>query len=107
MPFSFISVGKLLTLGFIFQVLFVFLLITTFKAQAANEEKITNIGAIIDVNSRIGKEQKVAMEIAARNFNNSSKKQKLSLHFQDSRRETLIAASTGYYLSPFSLTVSL
>ncbi|PON57403.1 Ionotropic glutamate receptor [Trema orientale] len=45
------------------------------------------VGAIIDVNSRIGKEQRAAMEIAAQNFNNNSKNHELSLYFQDSRKE--------------------
>jgi hypothetical protein len=52
--------------------------------QAAHATKVTNIGGIIDVTSRIGKEQKIAIEIAAENFNRFSNSNKLSLHFQDS-----------------------
>ncbi|PSR98616.1 Glutamate receptor 2.7 like [Actinidia chinensis var. chinensis] len=52
----------------------------------------TKIGAIIDVSSRIGKEQKVAMEIAAQNFNNASTKHKLALYFQNPGRGALQAA---------------
>ncbi|CAL5346127.1 unnamed protein product [Camellia sinensis] len=36
--------------------------------MCSNGSKTTKIGAIIDANSRIGKEQKIAMEIAAQNF---------------------------------------
>ena len=55
----------------------------------------TKIGAIIDASSRIGKEQKVAMEIAAQNFNNTSTKHKLALYFQNPGRGTLQAAYAG------------
>ncbi|PON77900.1 Ionotropic glutamate receptor [Parasponia andersonii] len=97
MPFSFISITKLPTLGFIFNVLFFSLLITTtsYGAHAANEEKVTKVGAILDVSSRIGKERKAAMEVAARNFNNSSKSHKLSLRFQDSTREEPLTAASS------------
>ncbi len=66
--------------------------------QATNytTSKVTNIGGIIDVKSRIGKEQKIAIEIAAENFNRYSKSNKLSLHFQDSGQlNPLQVASAG------------
>ncbi|KAL7243635.1 hypothetical protein ACSBR1_015942 [Camellia fascicularis] len=47
----------------------------------------TNVGVIIDVNSRIGKEQMTAMKIAVDNFNN-----KLFLHFSSSGGDPLQAA---------------
>ncbi|CAL5411356.1 unnamed protein product [Camellia sinensis] len=47
----------------------------------------TNVGVIIDVNSRIGKEQMTAMKIAVDNFNN-----KLSLYFSSSGGDPLQAA---------------
>ncbi|XP_059439979.1 glutamate receptor 2.9-like [Corylus avellana] len=50
-----------------------------------------NIGAIIDVNSRIGKEEKIGMEIAVQNFNKKSKTHKLSLSIQHPHRVTSIA----------------
>nr|XP_034893825.1 glutamate receptor 2.7-like [Populus alba] len=56
------------------------------------DSKVTNIGAIIDINSRTGKEEKTAMEIAVRKFNNGSPNHKLSLYFQDSRSSPLQAA---------------
>ncbi|XP_024024752.1 glutamate receptor 2.4-like [Morus notabilis] len=85
MLFSSLSFPSLPTRGFFFRILIFFLLKTSYGAQPAyNNEKVTNIGAIVDITSRIGKEQKVAMEIAAQNFNNKSKNHKLSLYFQDS-----------------------
>ncbi|CAL5345099.1 unnamed protein product [Camellia sinensis] len=47
----------------------------------------TNVGVIIDVNSRIGKEQMTAMKTAVDNFNN-----KLSLYFSSSGGDPLQAA---------------
>ncbi|KAL5576634.1 hypothetical protein UlMin_018333 [Ulmus minor] len=76
-----------------FSILICFLLILPFGAEAAFNENVTNIGAIIDLNSRIGKETKAAMEVAAQNFNSSLKNLKLSLHFYDSGGDPLKAAS--------------
>ena len=67
----------------------------SYGAQASNNQKVVNIGVIVDFDSRIGREQKAAMEIAARSFNDSSTNYKLLLNFQDSRREALRAASSG------------
>ncbi|KAF9618747.1 hypothetical protein IFM89_002442 [Coptis chinensis] len=48
------------------------------------QDDITNIGVIIDVSSRIGKEEKVSIEIAIQTINNaSSNKHKLVLHVRD------------------------
>lgn len=106
MSFSPTSATKPSTLLFIFHVLLTFLLVTSYGAQASNEKKVTNVGAIIDVDSRIGKERKAAMEIAARNFNDRSKNQKLSLYFQDSTGAALEAASNGEFcLKMFSIEV--
>ena len=60
---------------------------------------VTNVGAIINVNSRIGKEQKAAMEIAAESFNDQSNTHELVLHFRDSGREPFLAATAGMYKS--------
>ncbi|KAK9936512.1 hypothetical protein M0R45_013351 [Rubus argutus] len=60
-----------------------------------NEKHVTNVGAIITVNSRIGKEQKAAMEIAAESFNNQSNTHELVLHFRDSGREPFLAATAA------------
>ncbi|KAJ1394004.1 Receptor, ligand binding region [Sesbania bispinosa] len=60
------------------------------EATTANN-KVISIGAIIDVNSRIGKEQQVAMDIAARSYNSTSKNYKLALHFRNSTKDPLRA----------------
>ncbi|KAJ6935634.1 hypothetical protein NC652_010602 [Populus alba x Populus x berolinensis] len=69
-------------------------LVTTLPhgAKDIHDSKVTNIGAIIDVNSRTGKQEKTAMEIAVQKFNNGSPNHNLSLYFQDSRRSPLQAA---------------
>ncbi|KAF5729150.1 glutamate receptor 2.7-like [Tripterygium wilfordii] len=54
------------------------------EAATNSSDKITSIGAIIDVSSRIGKEEKTAMEIAVQNFNNNSLDNKLELFVMDS-----------------------
>ncbi|KAJ6402149.1 hypothetical protein OIU84_014270 [Salix udensis] len=66
--------------------------ILPYGAKHVNASKVTNIGAIIDYNSRTGKEMRTAMGIAVRRFNNGSPNHKLSLKFQDSRRSPLQAA---------------
>lgn len=71
-----------------FSVLILFLLIDSYGADEANNNNVTCVGLIIDVNTRIGKEERIAMEIAAQNYNTSSKTQKLSLYIQDSLRLT-------------------
>ena len=59
------------------------------------DSKVTNIGAIIDINSRTGKQEKIAMEIAVEKFNNGSPNHKLYPYFKDSRRSPLQAARAG------------
>lgn len=77
-------------------VLIIYLLIVISHGVGANNSRnVTNIGAIINANGRIGKEQKTAMEIAAENFNNRSKTHKLILHFRDSGRDPFRAAYAG------------
>ena len=67
---------------FLFPVLFFFLLIV-FHGAEANNINVTRVGLIIDVNPRTGKEERIAMEIAAQNCNTSSKAHKLSLYMED------------------------
>lgn len=88
MPSQFIMVSSTVRRSWVlFSVLILFLLIDSYGAEA-NNNNVTCIGLIIDVNTRIGKEEKIAMEIAAQNYNTSSKTQKLSLYIQDSLRVT-------------------
>ncbi|KAJ1387550.1 Solute-binding protein family 3/N-terminal domain of MltF [Sesbania bispinosa] len=81
--------------GFWLSYLFIsFLLIIGYQADPTNgDNKVISIGAIIDLNSRAGKEEKVAIELAAQNYNNNSKYHKLTLHFKDSGGVALRAIS--------------
>lgn len=56
-----------------------------------SDNKVISIGVIIDGDSRIGKEQEVAMDIAAQSYNNTSKNYKLALYFKNSTKDTLKA----------------
>ena len=67
---------------FLFPV-FIFFLLIVFHGAEANNINVTRVGLIIDVNTRIGKEERIAMEIAAQNYNASSKAHKLSLYMED------------------------
>jgi len=67
-----------------------FLFVLYYGAEAAIANEVTNIGAIIDVNSRIGKEEKIGMEIAVQNFNKSSNTHKLSLYIREPLRITSV-----------------
>jgi ionotropic glutamate receptor len=64
-------------------------------AEAENQKIVINVGAILNLKSRAGKQQKTAMDIASKNFNDLSKTHILNLHFRDSDRDPLIAASAG------------
>ncbi|GMY37628.1 glutamate receptor 2.9-like [Fagus crenata] len=78
---------------FLFPVLLIFflLIIVSYEAVEANNINVTGVGLIIDVNTRIGKEEKIAMEIAAQNYNTTSKTHKLSLYIHNSLRVTSAA----------------
>jgi len=95
-----IPVNKVLKPCFLLSVLINFLLILSNGVEAAaSTTKITNIGAIIDGNSRTGKEEKTAMEIAVQNFNNISRNHMLSLHFKHPKGDPLQAAYAGNNLA--------
>ncbi|KAI9096315.1 hypothetical protein K1719_026034 [Acacia pycnantha] len=64
-----------------------------FHSYGDGYNKVIRIGAIIDVNSRIGKEQQIAMEIGAQKYNNTSKTHKLALHFRNASEEAFRAVS--------------
>ncbi|CAA2982022.1 glutamate receptor -like [Olea europaea subsp. europaea] len=55
----------------------------------------TNIGAIIDVDSRIGKEQKTAMIMAVQNFNNNSRNHRLKIYFRKTSEDPVQTVSTA------------
>ncbi|KAL5575317.1 hypothetical protein UlMin_017016 [Ulmus minor] len=95
MSFAPISVAKPPITRLLYLILITFLLIFSNGAEAANNEDVTNIGAIIDLNSHIGKEKKAAMEVAAQNYNQNSKNYRLSLYFHDSEGDPIKAASVA------------
>ncbi|XP_012091712.1 glutamate receptor 2.9 isoform X1 [Jatropha curcas] len=65
------------------------------KPITGNYKQVINIGAIIDVDSRIGREEKTAMEIAVLDYNSGSKHYNLSLHFLDHQNHPLQAAQAA------------
>lgn len=77
--------------------LFFFLLTPSVLIFGFRDEtnKVISIGVTIDVNSRIGKEQEVAMEIAAQKYNIASKEYNLALYFQNCAKDTLRAITLG------------
>ncbi|XP_050287185.1 glutamate receptor 2.7-like [Quercus robur] len=97
MAFPFITGKTVIKFCLLFLILISFLLSLSHGGEAANTtNEVTNIGAIIDVSSRIGKEEKIAMEIAAENFNNHhSKSHKLSLYFKDPGKGPLQVVSAA------------
>ena len=97
MAFLFITCKTVIKFCLLFLILISFLLSLSHGDEAANRtNEVTNIGAIIDVSSRIGKEEKIAIEIAAENFNkHHSKSHKLSLYFKDPGKDPLQVVSAG------------
>ncbi|XP_059291072.1 glutamate receptor 2.9-like [Lycium ferocissimum] len=67
---------------------FLFISFVTVKATA---NETIEIGAIIDINSRIGKEQKTAIDIAVENYNHDSRnnKQLITVHFRNTSKDTI------------------
>ena len=97
MAFPFITGKTVIKFCLLFLILVSFLLSLAHRDEAANTtSEVTNIGAIIDFSSRIGKEEKIAIEIAADNFNiHHSKSHKLSLYFKDPGKDPLQVVSAG------------
>ncbi|KAM1485101.1 hypothetical protein TB1_036035 [Malus domestica] len=90
------SANRVQRLWLLFPMVIIYLLIILpYGVEADSSTNVTNVGAIINFSSRIGKEQKTAMEIAAESFNNLSKTHKLILHFRDSGRDPFLAASAA------------
>ncbi|TYG97379.1 hypothetical protein ES288_A10G034400v1 [Gossypium darwinii] len=58
-----------------------------------DDHKVTNIGAVIDVTSRIGKEEITAMEITVQSFNNKLNNHGLSLYVQSHGKDPMLAAA--------------
>ncbi|KAK6283885.1 hypothetical protein POUND7_002837 [Theobroma cacao] len=98
-PSCIIFANRVSKLWLFFSVFISLLLVFSYGEETTKDDKVTNIGAIIDVDSRIGREEKTALEIAVQSFNdNDSNNHKLSLHIQDSRRDPLVAATAAQKL---------
>ncbi|XP_074327042.1 glutamate receptor 2.5-like [Apium graveolens] len=82
---------------------FLVMIIVSCHTTAAEIEAI-KISAIINSNTRIGKEAKVAMDIAARNFNSTSTRDKIFLQFHDIREIPLHEAGSSSFFTRLSLT---
>lgn len=74
-------------------------------AQVAYSFQNTIVGVVIDVNSKTGEQQRMAMQIAAQRFNNYSQNHYINLFFRDSGGIPLQAASSGehYLMMNFSV----
>ncbi|MCD9645060.1 hypothetical protein HAX54_033713 [Datura stramonium] len=76
----------------IFFILKAFLFISLVTVKAVTNETI-EIGAIIDLNSRIGKEQKTAIAIAVENYNHDRRNHNhklLTVHFRNTSKDSTI-----------------
>lgn len=71
-----------------------FLLVSSVLNRSYGDKKVIPIGAILDVNTRMGKEQQVAMEIAVQNYNNTSKTHNLALYFRNSTTKDPFAVTS-------------
>lgn len=65
-----------------------------------NEPRMGIIGAIIDNSSRIGKEERVAIEMAVEDFH-ATGNQRLALHIRNSQREDPLQAALAGRRFPF------
>ncbi|KAG8494508.1 hypothetical protein CXB51_012219 [Gossypium anomalum] len=85
-----------LALWLFFFVFICLLLVLSNGGETTNANKLIKIGAIIDIHSRTGREEKTALDIAIQSFNsNDSNNHKLSLHIPDSGRNPLLAATVA------------
>ncbi|OIT03776.1 PREDICTED: glutamate receptor 2.9-like [Nicotiana attenuata] len=73
-----------------------YILISLLTLKATANETI-EIGAIVDVNSRIGKEQKTAIAIAVENYNHDkiNHKQLITVHFRNTSKDAIQDLSTA------------
>lgn len=94
-----------------FMLVFIFLLINFTSAQdhrnsdISSSEVVVNVGAIINADSRVGKEEIIAMEIALQDFNNN--KYSLMLFSRNSGGDPLQASATGTLFFCFFLHFSV
>ncbi|XP_058197502.1 glutamate receptor 2.7-like isoform X1 [Rhododendron vialii] len=72
--------------------IFLLVILSLGSVDVAADNMVTNIGGIINHNSRIGKEQKTAMDIAVHNFNKRSTMHYLAVHYHKLGGDPLLAA---------------
>ncbi|KAL2494936.1 Glutamate receptor 2.7 [Forsythia ovata] len=91
-----LSAGSKLS-SFLSLLLASFLLSICLGLVVETDASSTKIGAIIDVDSRVGKEQKTAMIMAVNNFNfnNNSRNGRLKIYFRNTGKDPVQAVSTG------------
>ncbi|KAI3716950.1 hypothetical protein L1987_68199 [Smallanthus sonchifolius] len=70
-------------------------LILSNSSSSVDLNQTTNIGVIINEDSRAGKEQKTAIEIAVRKLNSGPRNHKLAIYFKNSKGDPLEAASSA------------
>ncbi|CAK9177587.1 unnamed protein product [Ilex paraguariensis] len=75
--------------------IYLLLIFSNYWTFTSAQTETTGIGAIIDDSSRIGKEVKTAMKVAAQNFNSSSVYHKVSLHFHNPEGNPIRALYAG------------
>ncbi|XP_022894775.1 glutamate receptor 2.7-like isoform X2 [Olea europaea var. sylvestris] len=68
------------------------------NCQVDHPHRIRRIGSVIDQSSRVGKEQKIAIQMAVNDFNQLSNCSKLALHIKDLHGKSARAASTAVEL---------
>lgn len=75
--------------------LFVFSISVCIVSVSGTGNETIDIGAIIDLNSRAGKEHKVALELAVQKFNDHSRNQHFSIHFRNVSMDPVQAVFAG------------
>ncbi|PKI61811.1 hypothetical protein CRG98_017788 [Punica granatum] len=63
--------------------------------RTVNDEKILDIGVILNLGSLVGKEARAAIEISSQDFNSISRGYKLKLHHENSGGKPLLAVSSA------------
>ena len=75
----------------------VLLAVVLMPSRATTQRAILRIGGVVDYTSRVGKEQKVAMEIAVQHISHSTSTTtaRLDLQLQDTRPNSTSPAAAG------------
>ena len=104
-PTSLHKMGKLCY--FFFPLMISYLLFLQMETAHGSTDLIDDvkgsIGAIVDYSSRIGKEEKVAMEMAIENFNSQYTDLHIDLLINSSQGEPIQAALAGKSISSYPL----